>query len=139
MRLQGRAGVVDRGGDEEEAAAACAGGGGGFQEVGQDGFDGVVGAEDVDVDHGFEGVGGELGEWGEEIACCSGAGGRKGGMVRILGVVLMWIIEGWGFLTCRNLCLLAPEHRCPLRDSDSLDFVHQLSRSQVLWSLREQS
>ena len=30
---------------------------GGFEEVGEDGFQGVEGAQEVDVDHGFEGVG----------------------------------------------------------------------------------
>ena len=37
------------------------------------GFEGVVGAEDVDVDDGFHGVGRELGDWGEEISCGAGA------------------------------------------------------------------
>jgi len=35
--------------------------GGGAEEGGERGFEGVVGAEDVDVDDGFEGVGAELG------------------------------------------------------------------------------
>lgn len=75
---------MDGGGDEEEAAA-CAGaarggtgggvGGGGGKKVGEDGFDGVVGAEDVNVDDGFEGIEGEVGDGGEEVACCSGSGG----------------------------------------------------------------
>ena len=83
MRLEGHGCVVDCGGDEDDAAA-CAGaggggdfgfvGGGGGDEVGEGGFEGVVGAEDVDVDDGFEGVGGELVDGGEEIACCAGAG-----------------------------------------------------------------
>ena len=34
-------------------------------------FEGVVGAEDVDVYNGFESVGAELVDRGEEIACCS--------------------------------------------------------------------
>ena len=72
---------MDCGGDEDDAAA-CAGiggevgvgvGVGGVEEVGEGGFEGVVGAEDVDVDDGFEGVGAELGDGGEEIACCAGA------------------------------------------------------------------
>lgn len=57
--------------------------------MGQHGFGGVVGAEHVDVDDGFEGVGGELGEGREKIACCAGAGGGKGG--------------GWlGFWVCQD-------------------------------------
>jgi hypothetical protein len=48
---------------------------GGYEEVRDDGFEGVVGAEDVDVDYRFEGVGGEFLEGGEEVACCAGAGG----------------------------------------------------------------
>ncbi len=56
--------------DEEDAAAGAAGvgdeavgavQGGGVEEGGERGFEGVVGAEDVDVDDGFEGVGAELG------------------------------------------------------------------------------
>lgn len=82
VRLEGHGCVVDCGGDEDDAAA-CAGGGGGevgvfvggggVDEVREGGFEGVVGAEDVDVDDGFEGVGAELGDGGEEIACCAGA------------------------------------------------------------------
>jgi hypothetical protein len=72
---------VQGGGDEDDAAArggVCAGvlvGGGGLEEVGERRFEGVVGAEDVDVDYGFEGVRGEAGEWGEEVACCAGTVG----------------------------------------------------------------
>jgi hypothetical protein len=47
------------------------------EEVGEAGFGGVVGAQDVDVDYGFEGVGGEVGDGGEEVAGCSGAVGGK--------------------------------------------------------------
>ena len=81
VRLEGHGCVVDCGGDEDDAAA-CADvgggvdfgfvGGGGCDEVGQGSFEGVVGAEDVDVDDGFEGVGGELIDGGEEVACCAG-------------------------------------------------------------------
>ena len=49
------------------------GSGGGGEEVGEGGFEGVVGAEHVDVHDRFEGVGGELGYGREEVACCSGA------------------------------------------------------------------
>ena len=70
--------------DEEDAAAGTGGGGGGTvggvgggggDEVGNGGFEGVVGAQDVDVHDGFEGVGAELVDGGEEVACCAGAGG----------------------------------------------------------------
>ena len=44
--------------------------------MGEGGFEGVVGAEDVDVEDGFEGVGAELVDGGEEVACGSRAGGR---------------------------------------------------------------
>ena len=68
-------------GDENDAAAGAAAGvgvrgfvlGGGCDEVGESGFEGVVGAEDVDVHDGFEGVGAELGDGGEEVAGCAGA------------------------------------------------------------------
>ncbi len=83
--MHGEGGVVDRGGDEDDAAASAERvgvqalgrvgvGAGGVEEVREGGFEGVVGAEDVDVDDGFEGVGGEGGEGGEEVACCAGAG-----------------------------------------------------------------
>jgi hypothetical protein len=85
---------VDGGGDEEDAAA-CAGwaggrtvggvGGGGVEEVREHGFDGVVGAEDVDVEYRFEGVGGEVGDGREEVAGCSGSGGGCW-----LGLVVLW-------------------------------------------------
>lgn len=42
--------------------------------MGQGCFDGVVGAQDVDVHDGFERIGAELVDGGEEVACCSGAG-----------------------------------------------------------------
>lgn len=42
--------------------------------MGQGRFDGVVGAQDVDVHDGFERIGAELVDGGEEVACCSGAG-----------------------------------------------------------------
>ena len=45
----------------------------GLEEVGEDGFCGIEGTEEVDVDDGFEGVRGELAERGEEIACCAAA------------------------------------------------------------------
>ena len=45
--------------------------------MGECGFEGVVGAQDVDVDDGFHGVGTEGGDGGEEVACCAGATGRK--------------------------------------------------------------
>lgn len=55
---------MDCGGDEDDAAAGGGGGGGVFfgggDEVGEGGFEGVIGAEDVDVHDGFEGVGAEL-------------------------------------------------------------------------------
>lgn len=41
--------------------------------MGEGGFEGVVGAEDVDVDDGFEGVGAELSYGSEKVACCAGA------------------------------------------------------------------
>lgn len=78
---------MDRGGDEDDAASGALRGRvdavgwvgrGGVEEVGETGFEGVVGAEDVDIYYGFEGVGRELGERGEEVACCSGSVGRKG-------------------------------------------------------------
>lgn len=47
----------------------------GGQEVGEADFGGVVGAEEIDVDDRFHGVGGELGQRREEVACCAGAGG----------------------------------------------------------------
>lgn len=76
---------MDCGRDVDQAAAGAGGGGdnavgevgvggGGLEEVGEAGFGGVEGAEHVDVDYGFEGVGGEMGEWGEEVAGCSGSG-----------------------------------------------------------------
>ncbi len=37
-------------------------------------FEGVVRADDIDVNDGFEGVGGELGDGGEEVSCGAGAG-----------------------------------------------------------------
>ena len=87
---------MDCSGDENDAAAGASAGmgvrgfvlGGGCDEVGESGFEGVVGAEDVDVHDGFEGVGAELGDWGEEVAGCAGAvvGGSVNG--RFLGVVL---------------------------------------------------
>ncbi len=82
MGLEGHGCVVDCCGDEDDTAAGAAGVGsfavvlvfaGGFDEVGESGFEGVVGAEDVDVHDGFEGVGAELVDGGEEVACCSGA------------------------------------------------------------------
>ena len=74
---------MDCSGDEDNAAACASGGvgvggfvgGGGGDEVGESGFEGVVGAENVDVHDGFEGVGAELGDWGEEVAGCTGAVG----------------------------------------------------------------
>ena len=36
-------------------------------------LEGVVGTEDVNIDDGFHGVGAELLDRGEEVACCSGA------------------------------------------------------------------
>lgn len=71
---------MKRCGDEDYTAARGGCGGGvwvlfdGGHEVGEGCFEGVVGAEDVNVDDGFEGVGGEGGYWREEVACCSGAG-----------------------------------------------------------------
>lgn len=44
---------------------------GGLDEVGEGCFEGVVGADYVDVYYCFEGVGGEATDWGEEVACCS--------------------------------------------------------------------
>ena len=97
VRLEGGADVVECGGDVEDAAGGAVGwlggvggyGGGGLsgegaggvvfgdggEEVGEGDFCGVVGAQKVDVHDGFHGVGGELGEGGEEIACCAGAVG----------------------------------------------------------------
>ena len=83
VRLEGHGCVVNCGGDEDDAAACAGWGGGGVMgvfvgagggdEVGEGGFEGVVGAENVDVDDGFEGVGAELVDGGEEVACCSSA------------------------------------------------------------------
>ena len=44
--------------------------------MGQAGFDGVVGAQYVDVYYCFEGVWRELCERGEEVSCCAGSAGR---------------------------------------------------------------
>jgi hypothetical protein len=41
-------------------------------EIRQAEFGYVVAAEDVDVHDGFEGVGGELADGGEEVSCCAG-------------------------------------------------------------------
>lgn len=41
--------------------------------MGECGFEGVVGSEDVDVDDGFHGIGRELGDWGEEVSSRAGA------------------------------------------------------------------
>ena len=41
--------------------------------MGESGFEGVVGAQHVDVHDGFESVGAELGDGREEVAGCSGA------------------------------------------------------------------
>ena len=87
MRLEWQAGVVDGRGDADDAPAGATLGegvagavvgvcGGGFDEGRQAGFDRVVGADDVDVDNGLEGVGGELRHRGEEIACGAGAVGQ---------------------------------------------------------------
>lgn len=82
VRLEGHGCVVDCSGDEDDAAAGTAGwgrfavgfvGGGGLDEVREGGFEGVVGAENVDVHDGFEGVGAELGDGREEVAGCAGA------------------------------------------------------------------
>lgn len=48
--------------------------GGGLEEVREGGFGGVVGAQDVDVDDAFEGVGAQLQDGGEEVAGRSCAG-----------------------------------------------------------------
>ena len=73
---------MERGGDEEDAAPGSRRGrrlavgrvrGGRGDEVGQGGFGGVVGAQDVDVHDGFERVGAELVDGGEEVAGRSGA------------------------------------------------------------------
>ena len=48
--------------------------GGGFKKIWERGFEGVEGADHVDVDNGFEGVCGEASQRGEEVACCAGAG-----------------------------------------------------------------
>lgn len=79
MGLERCADVVECCRDEDDAPAG--GGvsavvwvqGGGLEEVGKGGFEGVKGADYVDVDYGFESVGGEAGERGEEVACCAGA------------------------------------------------------------------
>ncbi len=71
---------MDCGGDEDDPPPGAvgvrveAGGGverGGAEEVGEGCLQGVVGAQDVDVEDGFEGVGGEGEEGGEEVAGCS--------------------------------------------------------------------
>lgn len=79
MGLEWCADVVEGCGDEDDAAAGGAVGavvrvlGGGFEEVRHGGFESVEGAEDVDVDHGFEGISAEACERGEKVACCAGA------------------------------------------------------------------
>ena len=45
----------------------------GGDQVRERGFQRVVGAQHVDVDDGFEGVGADLGDWGEEVAGGAGA------------------------------------------------------------------
>lgn len=80
--LEGHCGVVDRCADEDYTTARAGRAGcfaigsvffGGGGESGEGGFEGVVAAEDVDVDDGFESVGAELVDGGEEIACCAGS------------------------------------------------------------------
>lgn len=69
---------MERGGSRDEAAAGGAGiirigiASGRLYEVGHRGLDGVKGANRVDVDDGFEGVGGEPGDGGDEVACRAG-------------------------------------------------------------------
>lgn len=50
--------------------------------MGDGGFEGVEGADCVDVDYGFESVGGEAGEGGDEVSCCASA-------VRIISLFLL--------------------------------------------------
>ena len=97
VRLQGHGCVVDCSGDEDDAAAGAAGwgrfavgfvGGGGLDEVREGGFEGVVGAENVDVHDGFEGVGAELGDGRKEVAGCAGAGRN----------FCQWLDRGGGWL-----------------------------------------
>ena len=64
---------MDRCADEDYAAACCVGVLRRGEEVRESGFESVVGAEDVDVDDGFHGVGGKLRYGGEEVACCAGS------------------------------------------------------------------
>lgn len=80
--LQGHCGVVDRCADEDYTAAGAVRAGrlavgsvffGGGDESGEGGFEGVVAAEDVDVDDGFESIRAELVDGCEEVACCAGS------------------------------------------------------------------
>lgn len=75
MRLEGRAYVVERGGDEDDASA---GGGvaagvlvglGRLDKVGDGGFKGVVGADQIDIDHRLESVWRQTSQWSEEVTC----------------------------------------------------------------------
>ena len=60
--LEGQTGVVDGGGNEDDARGAGARGGG--EEMRLTGLDSVVGAENVDVNDGLEGIGRELADLG---------------------------------------------------------------------------
>lgn len=75
---------MDGGGDKNEASA-CSGadarrGGwisfGRFEEMRQASFGGIVGAENIDVDDGFESVGREGGDWRQEIPSCTSSTSR---------------------------------------------------------------
>ena len=55
---------MDCGADVYDSAGDARVAGGGGEEIGEGGFEGIVGAENVDVDDRFEGVGGELGDGG---------------------------------------------------------------------------
>lgn len=78
MGLEGYFGVVECGGSRDEVVVGGVGiiwigiVSGRFYEVGYCGFDGVKGVNCVDVDDGFEGVGGEFGDGGDEVVCCVG-------------------------------------------------------------------
>lgn len=124
---------MDCSGDEDDAAAGAGAGvgvgglvlGGGFDEVRESGFEGVVGAEDVDVHDGFEGVGAELGDWGEEVAGCASAG---------KGVLSMGIYGelDYGGGTLHSQCLQALGRTALRLFVDSLRSGHQLLRYPVL-------
>lgn len=69
VALHGHAGVVEGGGDVDDACVRA------LEEVWHSSFDGVEGAEDVDVHDGFEGVGAHAFHGDNEVTGCSGTVG----------------------------------------------------------------